>query len=173
MFRAANTLNAAPDLGCVLPQETCTGQKRSKAMRVIRPNQTAAKVGLCDRQLRELEAQGLFPKRFLLNPSGNGRAVGHLESEVEEWIAARAASRPSSRTPKSPIVHWQLSNQYSQTACGQGHGIEAQEVTDEIAEYRVNRWSGVSKRGVTRHKGKVSCGSCLKSIERLTRGGQS
>ena len=62
-------------------------------MRVLRPIETAAKVGICDRQLRDLEAQGLFPKRFTLNPSGKGRAVGHLESEVDDWIAARAAER--------------------------------------------------------------------------------
>lgn len=62
-------------------------------MRVLRPNETAAKVGICDRQLRDLEAEGLFPKRFTLNPNGKGRAVGHLESEIDEWIAARADTR--------------------------------------------------------------------------------
>lgn len=62
-------------------------------MRILRPNDTAAKVGMCERQLRELEAQGLFPKRFSLNP--RGRAVGHLESEVDAWIAERAAERQS------------------------------------------------------------------------------
>ena len=62
-------------------------------MRVLRPSETVAKVGICDRQLRDLEAQGLFPRRFPLNPSGKGRAVGHLESEVDAWIEARAASR--------------------------------------------------------------------------------
>ena len=61
-------------------------------MRILRPAETEAKTGYCDRQLREMEAQGLFPKRFALNPKG-GRAVGHLESEVDEWIAACAASR--------------------------------------------------------------------------------
>lgn len=62
-------------------------------MRILRPNETAAKVSMCDRQLRDLEAAGLFPKRFSLNPNGKGRAVGHLESEVDDWIAARAAAR--------------------------------------------------------------------------------
>lgn len=62
-------------------------------MRILRVTDTEAKTGYYDRQLRELEAQGLFPKRFSLNPNGKGRAVGHLESEVDEWIAARAASR--------------------------------------------------------------------------------
>lgn len=60
---------------------------------ILRPSQTASLVGLCDRQLRDLEAKGQFPKRFKLHP--NGRAVGHLEAEVKEWIAARAASRES------------------------------------------------------------------------------
>lgn len=62
-------------------------------MRILRPRDTEAKVGLCDRELRDLEREGLFPKRFPLNPNGKGRAVGHLESEVDEWITARAASR--------------------------------------------------------------------------------
>lgn len=63
-------------------------------MQVLRPNETAAKVGLCDRQLRELEAKGLFPKRFILNPNG-GRAVGHFAHEVDKWLEERAASRVS------------------------------------------------------------------------------
>ena len=60
-------------------------------MRILRPSETASKVGLCDRQLRDMEAAGTFPKRFQLQPGG--RAVGHLESEVDDWIEARAASR--------------------------------------------------------------------------------
>jgi predicted DNA-binding transcriptional regulator AlpA len=39
-----------------------------------------------------MEADGLFPKRFQINP-GNGRAAGHLESEVEQWIKERAETR--------------------------------------------------------------------------------
>lgn len=62
-------------------------------MRILRPKETEARVGLCDRELRDLERVGLFPRRFPLNPSGKGRAVGHLESEVDDWIAARAATR--------------------------------------------------------------------------------
>ena len=62
-------------------------------MRILRPRDTQYKVGLCDRELRDLEREGLFPKRFPLNPSGKGRAVGHLESEIDDWIASRAASR--------------------------------------------------------------------------------
>ena len=62
-------------------------------MRVLRIPETVAKTGCCDRHLRNLEAKGLFPKRFNLHPNGNGRGVGHLETEVENWIAARAATR--------------------------------------------------------------------------------
>lgn len=61
--------------------------------RILRPKDTEAKVGLCNRELRDLEREGLFPKRFPLNPSGRGRAVGHLESEVDAWIEARASAR--------------------------------------------------------------------------------
>lgn len=61
-------------------------------MRILRIQETESKTGYCDRQLRDMEAQGLFPKRFTLNPAG-GRAVGHLESEVDDWIVARAATR--------------------------------------------------------------------------------
>ena len=60
---------------------------------ILRPTQTAEKVAICDRQLRDMEALGLFPKRFTINPGG--RAVGHLQSEVDAWIEARATSRMS------------------------------------------------------------------------------
>lgn len=65
-------------------------------MKILRISETESKTGYCDRQLRELESQNLFPKRFPLNPSGKGRAVGHLESEVDEWIHQRAATRQAS-----------------------------------------------------------------------------
>ncbi len=58
---------------------------------ISRPQATAKVVGLCDRQLRILENAGLFPRRFPLSP--DGRAKGHLKSEVLEWIQERAASR--------------------------------------------------------------------------------
>ena len=61
-------------------------------MRILRPSETVKRVPYTDRQLRELEAEGKFPKRFKLNPP-DGRAVGHLESEVDAWIKARADAR--------------------------------------------------------------------------------
>ena len=62
-------------------------------MRILRPAETVAKVGICDRQLRDMERDGTFPKRFSINPNGKGRAVGHIEAEIDNWIAERAASR--------------------------------------------------------------------------------
>ena len=47
--------------------------------------------GYTERALRDMERDGAFPKRFKLNPEG--RAVGWLESEVQSWIAERAATR--------------------------------------------------------------------------------
>ena len=60
-------------------------------MRLSRPNDTAALVGVCERQLREWEATGHFPQRFALHPEG--RAKAHDLDEVDQWIEARKASR--------------------------------------------------------------------------------
>ncbi len=48
-------------------------------------------VGLCERQLRTLESEGRFPKRFLI--SEGGRAVGWSETEIDAWLAERIALR--------------------------------------------------------------------------------
>lgn len=64
-----------------------------RPLRVLRPHETAVKVGICNRRLLDMEAEGQFPKRFPLNPSGKGRAVGHLLHEVDDWIAQCAAAR--------------------------------------------------------------------------------
>ncbi len=63
---------------------------------VLRPDVTAQRCGLTNRQLRNMEAEGLFPQRFLLVPGG--RARGHLLSEVLAWMHARAASRDETAT---------------------------------------------------------------------------
>lgn len=60
-------------------------------MRIIRKPEVEAKVGICDRELRDLEREGHFPKRFQITP--NGRAVGWVETEIDDWIAQRAATR--------------------------------------------------------------------------------
>jgi len=60
-------------------------------MRILRKTEIEQRTGYTERTLRDLEAEGVFPKRFLINP--NGRSVGWLESEVNAWIEQRAASR--------------------------------------------------------------------------------
>lgn len=47
-----------------------------------------------DSHLRRLEADGLFPRRRKLNPSGGrGGRVGWLAAEVDAWLAALADRR--------------------------------------------------------------------------------
>ncbi len=59
--------------------------------RILRKPDIEATTSFTERRLRELEAAGCFPRRFLINP--NGRSVGWLESEVQKWLETRAASR--------------------------------------------------------------------------------
>ena len=62
--------------------------------RILRIPQTEQISGFCNMQLWRMERDGLFPKRFKLNPNGgkNG-AVGHDYDEVMEWREERLASR--------------------------------------------------------------------------------
>lgn len=60
--------------------------------KVLRKPSVESITGFTERQLRDMERKGHFPKRFLLNPD-NGRAVGWLASEVADWVRRRAASR--------------------------------------------------------------------------------
>jgi len=48
-----------------------------------------ARSGLSQTRQNELERDGLFPRRVQLTPG----TVGWVESEVDEWIAARIAER--------------------------------------------------------------------------------
>ncbi|MBB4633776.1 helix-turn-helix transcriptional regulator [Sphingosinicella soli] len=60
-------------------------------MRLLRKPEVESKVGLCERQIRNLERDNLFPKRVTISP--NGRVVGWIETEVDRWIADRMAAR--------------------------------------------------------------------------------
>lgn len=57
---------------------------------ILRKPDVELLVGLCDRQIRRLEACGHFPKRFPLTPGG--RVVGWRASDVQKWIADREAA---------------------------------------------------------------------------------
>ena len=58
-------------------------------MRIIRKPELEQKVGYCAVHIGRLEKAGKFPRRVRLGP----QAVGWIESEVDDWIVARAAER--------------------------------------------------------------------------------
>lgn len=58
---------------------------------ILRKPDIEKMVGLTERTVRIMEAQGKFPKRFVLNPGG--RAVGWRSTEVQHWIDERASTR--------------------------------------------------------------------------------
>jgi len=51
--------------------------------------ETCARTGMSKSTIRREEAKGNFPQRIQLSPN----RVGFIESEVDDWIAARAAAR--------------------------------------------------------------------------------
>ena len=58
---------------------------------ILRKNDIHRITGFSDVTIRGLERDGNFPRRFRLNP--DGKQVGWLATEVQNWIEARAASR--------------------------------------------------------------------------------
>jgi len=60
--------------------------------RVLREPAVRERTGLSRWTRARLEERGLFPRRIHL--TADGRHVGWLESEISDWIAERAASRP-------------------------------------------------------------------------------
>lgn len=71
--------------------KTTTGQRwttpRSNNLRVIRHAKVREKLDVSESKLFDMCAKGIFPKPFPLIPGG--RAVGWLESTVDDWILAR------------------------------------------------------------------------------------
>ena len=66
--------------------------------KILRQPVVEDRTGLCGERLRQLEQQGLFPKRFkIVAGSGQQGATGWLESEIDEYVLARAASRDGNR----------------------------------------------------------------------------
>ena len=65
--------------------------------RAMRRRETERKSGLCERQLRNLEAEGKFPRRFLI--AEDGRAVAWSENEVDKWLAKRLERREQISKP--------------------------------------------------------------------------
>ena len=62
--------------------------------RLLRKPDVSVKTGLKPTQFTELEKRGEFPRRVQIS----ARAVGWVESEIDEWVRARIAERDA---PKS------------------------------------------------------------------------
>lgn len=58
------------------------------APRIIRLKQVLSRVGISRAQLYALKKDGRFPQNFSLSGPG-GRAVGWLESDIDEWVSSR------------------------------------------------------------------------------------
>jgi len=65
-------------------------------MRVLRRKEVVEKTGLAHITLYKLEKLNKFPRRIQLTPN----AVGWIESEVDDWIAARPRSKFGNSTVK-------------------------------------------------------------------------
>jgi len=59
-------------------------QRQPEPIQVIRHNQVCKKMQISSAKLFDMVARGQFLKPFLLVPGG--RAVGWLESDVDQWI---------------------------------------------------------------------------------------
>ena len=58
-------------------------------MRVLRLPQVEAKTGLKHSAIYKRSNEGTFPRQFPLD----GKAMGWLESEIEQWIEQQVAKR--------------------------------------------------------------------------------
>lgn len=59
------------------------------SLKILRPREVIAKIGLSSMQLWRLRKANRFPKPVRLGSN----SVGYLEHEVDEWIRQRAAER--------------------------------------------------------------------------------
>ena len=67
-----------------------TTPHKSESIQVIRHAQVCTKLQISSAKLFDLIAKGVFPRPFTLVPGG--RAVGFLESDVDQWILERKAA---------------------------------------------------------------------------------
>jgi prophage regulatory protein len=67
--------------------------EESASLRIVRNAQVRTKLDISEAKLFDMIAKGLFPAPFQIVPGG--RAVGWLESDVDEWILSRRAEGKS------------------------------------------------------------------------------
>jgi prophage regulatory protein len=61
--------------------------EESASLRILRNAQVRTKLDVSEAKLFDMVAKGLFPAPFQIVPGG--RAVGWLESDVDQWILAQ------------------------------------------------------------------------------------
>jgi prophage regulatory protein len=61
--------------------------EESVSLRILRNAQVRTKLDVSEAKLFDMVAKGLFPAPFQIVPGG--RAVGWLESDVDQWILAQ------------------------------------------------------------------------------------
>jgi prophage regulatory protein len=66
-------------------------QQVTTTHKILRLNEIVEKTGLPKSSIYWLESRGQFPARIKLSV----RSMGYLESEIDEWIAQKAAARHS------------------------------------------------------------------------------
>ncbi len=64
---------------------------------ILRRPDIERKTKLSERQIRNLEDAGKFPRRFLIAPGG--RAVGWDANEIDAWIRERIDLREQCKVP--------------------------------------------------------------------------
>lgn len=69
-------------------------------MRVLKLKDVMEKTGLGRTKVYELQAEGRFPKSISLD----GRAVGWLENEVEDWLQERVDVRNAAMNRQKPTT---------------------------------------------------------------------
>jgi prophage regulatory protein len=61
---------------------------QSVAVAIVRHKEVCQRLQISSAKLFDMVAKGLFPKPFQIIP--NGRAIGWLESDVQNWILNRS-----------------------------------------------------------------------------------
>ena len=60
-----------------------------RTSKILRLKQVLSRVGISRAQLYALKKDGRFPQNFSLS-GPSGRAVGWLESDIDNWVTSRA-----------------------------------------------------------------------------------
>ncbi|GJL38433.1 hypothetical protein TUM17576_52530 [Enterobacter hormaechei] len=61
--------------------------------RILKNKEVLYRCGISNATLYRLIAKGCFPSQRRLSPEGRG--VGWLESDIDEWVNSRAPTNPS------------------------------------------------------------------------------